>query len=143
MRFKENNKIVVNMRKSTLLKKIQAMIDAQLFGGRPWPPDQATVAALQKKVFVLGLEERVPGMTDTWRSTPLGNEIQLDLMMVFMGIWALAEIPDILGKHQLIDEAECKSIYDKLEDGQDAEGLIIPLVQRAYFKHFNPSKLLN
>ena len=30
--------------------------------------------------------ERVPGMNDTWRSTPLGNEIQLDLMMVFMGI---------------------------------------------------------
>jgi hypothetical protein len=44
----------------------------------------------------LGLEEDVPGMPGTTRSTPLGKELNLDLLMVFVGAWDFWDIPHIL-----------------------------------------------
>ena len=62
----------------------------------------------------MGLEERVPGTTDMWRNTPLGSELHLDLLMVFMGLWDEWEIPMILEDHGLIDDLEAEHMLDLL-----------------------------
>jgi hypothetical protein len=67
------------------------------------PPHQSPHAgipnhrlALQTRLEQMDLEERVPGESDTRRSTPLGRELHSDLVMVFLGLWDEREIPMIL-----------------------------------------------
>jgi hypothetical protein len=47
----------------------------------------------------MGLVEEVPGKADTWRNTPLGNELHLELLEVFMGFWDEWEVPHILEEY--------------------------------------------
>ena len=63
------------------------MAFARLFGSGPWLVDWEAGIALRRKLEQMGLKERVPGTSDTWRNTPLGNELHLDLLMTFMGLW--------------------------------------------------------
>jgi hypothetical protein len=87
---------------------------------RPWLSDPES-AALQRKLEQMGLEERVPSASDTWRNTPLGRELHLDLLMVFMGLWDQWEIPMILEDHGLIDDLEAEHMQDLLQAGRDPD----------------------
>jgi hypothetical protein len=44
------------------------------------------------------------------RNTPLGRELHLDLLMVFMGLWDQWEIPMILEDHGLIDDLDRRDV---------------------------------
>jgi len=91
----------------------------------------------------MGLEEQVPGDTETCRTTALGREHQLDLIELFTGLWEDWEIASMLEELGLIDQSECEFIYDQLEAGTDPEDVMLPVVQKAYFEYYNPSKYLN
>jgi len=129
------------MEKRTVIQGLHAMIDSRLFGGRPWLADRETSDALRITLDKLGLQERIPGDILTTRSTALGNQLQLDLVMVFIGLWDEWEMPMILEDHGLIDEFDTSRLFDLLETCSDPEYLLRPIVRKAYRDHYNPSGL--
>ena len=131
------------MNRSKLLTQIHAIVDARLFSGRPWLPDREACDALRRTFVQMGLYEQDPGDTETSWKTALGKEHHLDLIMVFAGLWWEFEMASILEEHGLIDQSECESIYDQLEAGTDPEDVMLPVVRKAYFEYYNPSKYLN
>ncbi len=131
------------MNRSKVIQELDALVFARLFGSRPWLVDRETAVALKRKLAQLGLEEQVPGETETWRSTPFGIEQRLDLLMVFIGLWDEWEIPYILETYGLIDESETEFIYYLLGVSTDPNSVMRAIVRRAYFKYYNPSHLLN
>ena len=132
------------MDKRTVITNLHAMIVTRLFGSRPWLGDKETCNAINRKLDDFGLQERVPGdIRGTTRNTALGKELELDLVMVFTGLWCEWEIPWILEDHGLIDETEYELISGRLEAGHDPERVMLPFVRRAYFEFFNSSRLLN
>ena len=74
------------MTRSEILAEVEAMIFARLFGKGRWLADMETAAILERRLEQMGLEERVPGDRETWRSTPLGRELHSHLLMVFLGL---------------------------------------------------------
>ena len=89
----------------------------------------------------MGLQEIVPDKFESRRSTPLGGELNLDLIMVFLGLWAETEIPWILEENGLMDDCECDRVFDLMENGADPEFVLRPYVEKAYFAYYNPSGL--
>lgn len=129
------------MDKSCVISALHEMLDARLFGDEPWlaPPD--VVAAVSKKLDDLGLQEWV-NEKDT-RATALGDEIKLDLVIVFLGIFNEFEVPIILEKHGLLDEAEASLLIESPELTGNAEQILRPIVQQAFLRHYNPRDRLN
>ncbi len=130
------------MEKRAVIQDLHAMMVTRLFGGRPWLADREACGALSKKLDKLGLQERVPGESLTTRSTALGNELQLDLVMVFIGLWVEWDMPAILEEYGLIDALDESRIYDLLETCSDPEHVLRPFVRKAFREHYNPSGLL-
>jgi hypothetical protein len=131
------------MSKSKILAEVDAMVSARLFGSGPWLSDPESGVALQRRLEQMGLEERVPSASDTWRNTPLGSELHLDLLMVFMGLWDQWEILMTLEDHGLIDDLEAEHMQDLLQAGRDPELALKKYVRGAYLKYYKTSKLLN
>ncbi len=131
------------MNRSKLLTQIHAIVDARLFSGCPWPADREACDALSRTFVQMGLRKQVPGDTETSMTTALGREHHLDLIMVFTGLWCEWEVPSILQEHGLIDQSEFEFIFDQLEAGTDPEDVMFPVVRKAYFEYYNPSKYLN
>jgi hypothetical protein len=120
-----------------ILCELDAIIIARLFGPHPWLVDRETGNALGGKLLQMGLEEKVPGDTDTWRSTSLGKELKVDLLAVFMGLWCEWDAIDILEQYGLIEEAE--SIHNQLEANLDPETVLRRPVQKAYLDYYHSS----
>lgn len=130
------------MDKRAAIQDLHEMMVTRLFGGRPWLADREACDALSRKLGELGLQERVPGDILSTRSTALGKELQLDLVMVFIGLWDELEMPMILEDYGLIDAFDVSRIYDLLEMCSDPEHVLRPIVRKAYGEHYNPSGLL-
>ena len=128
--------------KCAVIQDLHLMIDYRLFSDRPWLADRESCAALNKKLDEFGLQERVPGMIDTTRCTKLGAELNLDLMMVFMGLWEECSMVEILVDNGLIDRFDASRIYNLLENCRNPELVLRPIVKKAFHNHFNPSGLL-
>ncbi|NNE85807.1 MAG: hypothetical protein HKN28_17730 [Alphaproteobacteria bacterium] len=131
------------LEKRAVIQGLHAMMVTRLFGGRPWLADRETCDALRRKLCELSLEEPVSDENHTTRPTALGNELLLELVMVFIGLWDEWEIPWILEDHGLIDEIDADRIVALLETSNDPERLLRPIVLKAYRKYYNPSGLLN
>ena len=131
------------MNRSKILTQIHAIVDARLFSGRPWLPDREACDALRRTFVQLGLDEQVPGDTESWLTTALGREHRLDLIDVFTGMLEEWEMASILEEHGLIDQSEREFIYDQLEADPDTKGVTLPFVRKAYFEYYNPSKYLS
>jgi hypothetical protein len=130
------------MSRSEIVAELEAMAFARLFGSRPWLTDWESRVALERKLEQMGLQEPVPGTSDTTRSTPLGRELHLDLLMVFIGLWDECEIPGILEDHGFIDDLEVEYMFDLLEAGRDPEIVLKKYVREAYLK-YKKTQLLN
>lgn len=130
------------MNKRAVVQDLHAMICTRLFGGRPWLADRDACLALSKKLDDLGLQESAPGDMSATQSTALGNELELHLVMVFIGLWDEWEMPDVLEQYGLIDEFDVLRIYDLLETCSDPEQVLRPIVRKAFRDHYNPSGLL-
>ena len=90
----------------------------------------------------MGLVEVVSVEPQTWRATPLGKELDVDLFQVFMGIIYEWDVVTILEDYRLIDKAEAYAMYARMEKG-DAESVVIGYVKRAYFDYRKATKFLH
>ena len=132
------------MTKNEALSELHALVDARLFSGRAWLTDKETGDAVERKITAMGLSEKAPGEVETSRTTALGKECQLDLMLVFLGRWCHWEIPLILEEYGLIDEAKFELICERLAANEDdPEAVLLPFIRAAYMEFFNPSRRLN
>lgn len=112
------------------------MIDMRLFGNRPWLADREACDSISTRLDDLGLQQQVSD--DTSRTTALGKELELDLVMVFVGLWDEWQVPSILEQYGLIDEIDESRIYDQLETSDNPEYVLRPWVRKAYLDHYNP-----
>ncbi len=129
------------MAKRAVIAEIQKMILTRLYGEGMWLADRDAVDVIDRRLRQLGLQETVPEDPSSTRATTLGSELNLDLIMVFLGLWAEDEVPLILMDYGLFDEYDLEEFYDRMEWGFDPERLLLPIVQNAYIKIFNPSGL--
>ena len=97
-------------------------------------------SAIHRKLIQMGLVEVVSVEPSTWRHTPLGKELDVELFQVFMGHWNEWEVPMILEEYGLLSESEFDAIC---ESEADAESLLSGYVKRAYFEYRNASKYLH
>lgn len=123
--------------------ELESIVHFRLFGPGRWLADRETYRALERRISQMGLREQVPGRSDTWRYTPLGEELNLNLYEVFMGLWDEGEIPIILEGYRLIDESVAYDIYARMEKGTEPEALLRGYVKRAYFDYHKATKFLN
>jgi hypothetical protein len=85
--------------------------------------------------------EDVPDYPGATRSTALGNELKLDLVMAFVGAWDIWEIPYILVDYGYIEESQAEELCNGPQ--LQAERKLRWYVFRAYLKFCNQSRLVN
>src|SRR5260370_591139 len=98
--------------KAEIIAELENMVAARLFSAQPWPADPETISAYDRKLIQMGLIEQVRDEPPTWRNAPLGNELDVDLFQVFMGLWCEWEVPLILEEHCLLTESEIDAIIE-------------------------------
>ena len=131
------------MNKAEIIAELENMVAARLFSAQPWLADRETISAYDRKLIQMGLIEQVGDEPPTWRNTSLGNELDVDLFQVFMGLWCEWEVPMILQDYQLIDESEFDAITINASSKVDAETLLSGYVKRAYFVYRKANKFLH
>jgi hypothetical protein len=129
------------MNKPEIIAELENMVAARLFSGQPWLADCETNSAYHRKLIEMGLLEQVRDEPVTWRNTPLGNELNVDLFEVFMGLWCEWEVPMILEEYGLLSESEFDAIIENTSE--DAETLLSGYVRRAYFDYRKAAKSLH
>ena len=82
------------MNKVAIICKLHEIADYYLLGPSNWPVDKECLPTFFRTVRNLGLDEDVPdSRPGTTRPTSLGRELQLDMLMAFVGAWDIWEIP--------------------------------------------------
>jgi hypothetical protein len=117
------------MSKAAAICKLHEIADYHLLGSGGWPASEESLSAFFRTIRDLGLDEDVHEFGAT-RSTPLGNEVLVDLMTVFAGCWELADIPFFLADHGYIDSNEAEELREL--PLSDFERRLRFLVNRAY-----------
>jgi hypothetical protein len=100
------------MNKAEIVAELEVMAWHRLFNSRQWLADRETICAVNRKLMKTGLLERIS--SDTWRNTPLGRELNVDLFEAFMGLWDAWEVPWILEDHRFIDEIEVDRLLARI-----------------------------
>jgi hypothetical protein len=130
------------MNKAKIIAELENMVAARLFSAQPWLADPETISAYDRKLIQMGLIEQVRDEPPTWRNTPLGNELDVGLFQVFMGLWCEWEVPLILEEHGLLTESEFDAIIECTSEA-NAELLLSGYVKRAYFDYRKAAKFLH
>ena len=99
-------------------------------------------SAVHRKFIQMGLVEQVCVEPQTWRNTPLGKELDVDLFQVFIGLFCEWEVPGILEKYGLLSESEADAILERMTE-VNAERVLSGYVKRAYFDYRNATKFLH
>jgi hypothetical protein len=122
------------MNKAEIIAELENMVVARLFSGQPWLADPETCSAIWRKLIQMGLLEQVRDEPPSWRTTPLGKELDVDLFQAFMGVIWEWDVPITLEHYGLLSESEFDAIC---ESEADAETLLSGYVKRAYFDYRN------
>jgi hypothetical protein len=130
------------MNKAEIIAELENMVAARLFSGRPWLADWETNSAYHQKLIQMGLIEQVCVEPQTWRNTPLGKELDVDLFQVFMGHFGEWDVPFILEEYRLLDRSEADDIYERMTEA-NAERVLSGYVKRAYFDYRKAAKFLH
>ena len=130
------------MNKAKIIAELENMVAARLFSAQPWLADRETISGYDRKLIQMGLIEQVRDEPPTWRNTSLGNELDVDLFQVFMGLWCEWEVPLILKEHGLLTESEFDAIIECTSEA-NAELLLSGYVKRAYFDYRKAAKFLH
>jgi hypothetical protein len=128
--------------KAEIIAELENMVAARLLSGQPWLADRETFSAINRKLIQMGLWEEVGVEPQTWRTTPLGKELHLDLFQAFMGVIHEWDVPLILEEYGLIDQSEFDAIIECTSEA-DAESLLERYVKRAYFDYRKAAKFLH
>jgi hypothetical protein len=127
------------MNRGEIIRELEAIVYVRLFGPGPWLIDRETGAALEKRILQMGLRDEAQGQ----RVTHLGAELNICLYELFMGMWDEGEIPIILCDNGLIDVSLRESLYDQMEMGADADGVLRGIVRRAYLDYHQATKYVH
>ena len=130
------------MNKAKIITELENMVVARLFGRQPWLADRETISAYDRKLIQMGLVEQVCVEPQTWRNTPLGKELDVDLFQVFIGLFCEWEVPSILENYGLLSESETDAILERMTEA-NAERVLSGCVKRAYFDYRNATKFLH
>ena len=130
------------MNKAKIVSELENMVVARLFGRQPWLADRETSSAVNRKLIQMGLVEVVCVEPETWQTSPLGKELDVDLFLVFMGLFNAGDVPIVLEHHHLIDESEADVIYARMSK-DNAESILVGYVKRAYFDYRKATKFLH
>ena len=130
------------MNKTKIITDLENMVVARLFGPQPWLADRHTSSAVNRKLIKMGLVELVCVEPRTWRASPLGKKLDVELFEVFMGLIYEWDVPTILERYRLIDESEADVICTRM-DKADAESVLRGYVKRAYIEYRNAYKVLH
>lgn len=141
MRKNEIIEEMSGMNKAEIVAELEAMAWHRLFNCPHWLTDRETFWAVNQKLIEMGLVEQVS--PDTWRNTPLGKELDIDLFEAFMGLFDMWEVPYILEDHHLIDEWESDCICARMSRKPDPESVLAGVVRRAYLDYRKASKFLH
>jgi hypothetical protein len=121
-------------------RKLDEIVDYHLFETTSWPIADDEVRTFWRTVDEMGLQETVPGAKDTYRYTAFGIDCGVELASCFIGAHEPFEIPMILKKHELIDDAEEEAFYSFLSEELADDGLLLKhvevLVRRAHARLF-------
>lgn len=128
--------------KAKIIAELENMVDTRLFSRQPWLADRETVAAANQKLVQMGLVEQVCVEPETWRSSALGKEIDVELFEVFMGLFSEWEVPSILEHYRLLDESEADAIRERMCEA-NAESVLLGYVKRAYLDYRKVTKFLH
>ena len=121
------------MSKAEIVVELETMVTHRLFGCHRWLADQETCSAVHQKLIKMGLLEHIS--SDTWQNTPLGTELDIDLLLVFRGLFEVSEVPLILEHYGLIDEPERDSLLECMSMDANPEFILFGFVRRAYFDY--------
>jgi hypothetical protein len=130
------------MNKAEIITELENMVVGRLFGPQPWLADPKILGTIKQKLIEMGLIEVLCLESGWCRPTPLGNELDVALFEVFLGIWDKREMPIILERYGFISRSEERVLYKGIDKG-DANSVLIGYVKRAYFEYRNASKFLH
>ena len=99
---------------------------------------EAVVTAFLKT----GLAELVPGEPDRWQATALGKKMDVDLLVVFLGIFDEFNAAEILADRGFIDNREVDRLWDLMHAGNDPEEVLKPVVRAAYRRYLERTPLM-
>ena len=116
-----------------IIRELDGLIVARLFGQGPWLCDPETALALHKKLLEWEVTRELPDSAFT--NTDLGEQLNVDLHQVFMGLWCEGEVPLLLEEYGLIDGDTRDQLYQALGHGADPTDLLRPVVQQAYWDY--------
>lgn len=129
------------MNKAEIVAELEAMAWYRLFSCPQWLADRETCYTVHQKLIKMGLVECIS--SDTWRHTPLGTELDVDLFEVFMGLFDVWEVPWILEDHRLIQERESDLMCARMSRKANPEFVLVGYVRRAYFDYGKATKYLH
>jgi hypothetical protein len=131
------------MSKSEGIGELYTLAEQRLFGDGLWPAEGETLYALRRKIDEAKLWELVPGTNDTYRPSPLGRAVNVDLLMVFLGLWDDADIPLVLENQGLMSEDEMDDVFERDCDEKGFEAILLPYVRRAFRQYFKTPARVN
>src|SRR5215207_3537726 len=123
------------------LRQLLCLIDQRLFGTFRWLPKEDTIQQIDAEFLRLGLEQAVPGSPGALETTPLGKDLNLHLVMCFLGTWVEWNIPIVLNDQDFLNDEELDEILEQLGNGACAEKVLRPHVTKAYFSYYRGSQL--
>ena len=126
------------MNKAEIIAELENMVVARLFSHQPWLADWETYSAINRKLIQMGLIEQV--CPRTWRITPLGKELDVDLFQLFMGAIHEWDVLCTLSHSGLLDDSEFDVILERMSNADDAESILRECVKRAYFDYRKAAK---
>jgi hypothetical protein len=129
------------LNKADVYRVLYNAAEFHLFGAASWPADREASGAFSKLLNDFGLTASVPDEPGTTQYTPLGLELNVELMSIFAGAVNLWDIPLLLDLMGHLDDEEADEIY--ATTSRHPEHVIRRHVLRVYFKFCNRSKRLN
>jgi hypothetical protein len=127
--------------KADICRELYNVADFHLFGAGSWPADREASTSFWKLLDDLGLMTDVPGKPGTTQHTPMGLELNVELMSIFAGAVNLWDIPLVLDMMGYLNDKEAATIY--AAESQHAEHVIRQHVRRVYLIFRNCSKRPN
>src|ERR1700743_780484 len=97
--------------RAELLLTLNTLIRTRLFESDRWLPDAEVFRSICDQLLKWNLQEPVPGEDGGTRDTPLGRELNVTLLMVFLGVFAPWDAVMILQEQELIDEDEACHLH--------------------------------
>jgi hypothetical protein len=121
------------MNRADVYRELYNAVEFNLFGAGSWPADREASAAFWKLLDDLGLTTDDPDKPGTTQYTPLGLELNVELMSIFAGavnLWDIPLVLDLMGHLKPTFTANftmrLSSIYSEPVRGLPIEKLRLP-----------------